>query len=442
MSSIVRRIPIVLASAVCALSVSSAAMASAPSDWTQIPVKTIKMFYPGQSSFQWLRSPSHKRVYRKVIAGDSCVSCHEGEEEDIGNRIASGELLEPANIDGKGGAIDISVQAAYDDKNLYWRFQWKTANDFPGSAHPQLRFDGKAWKQYGYPQLDKAVQSGQQPAIYEDRLSIMLDDGSVPQFEALGCWLTCHDSSRNMPKVASADKVKAHPLLGALLKKKDVRKFLPASRTDADASWDKTKSPEEIASIKAAGGFLDLMQWRAHRSNPVGMADDGYVLEYRLFDSGSKMFGSNADSTTHQPKYMYDASKVGVKSVTVDTLRDSSSPTALIVGTNAVKFDPDAGWKEGDMVPEYVLTPKTAKGSAADNSNVQGSWKDGVWTVVWTRPLNTGHPEDDKILREGGTYTVGFAVHDDNITTRGHFVTFPLSLGIGTKADIEAVKSR
>jgi hypothetical protein len=54
--------------------------------------------------------------------------------------------------------------------------------------------------------------------------------------------------------------------------------------------------------------------------------------------------------------------------------------------------------------------------------------------------MDTGHPEDDKILKEGNAYTFGFAVHDDNITTRGHQVSFPLTVGFGTEADIEAVK--
>jgi hypothetical protein len=35
---------------------------------------------------------------------------------------------------------------------------------------------------------------------------------------------------------------------------------------------------------------------------------------------------------------------------------------------------------------------------------------------------------------------VGFAVHDDNITTRGHHVSFVRTLGFGTAADIRAVK--
>jgi hypothetical protein len=435
---------------ICAASVAVAAVLSAPvwsappADWSKVPTKTIKLFYPGQSSYQWLRSPEHKRAHRKTLAGDSCVSCHEDEEEEIGNTIAAGERLEPANLAGKQGVIDIKVQAAYDDKNLYWRFQWKTKNNFPGRAHPQLRFDGKGWKTYGYPRLDKRVQSGEQPAIYEDRLSMMIDDGTVPMFKEQGCWLTCHTSERNMPDVVGKAQVKAHPYLGKLLKKKDVRKYLPASRTDADASWDKVKSPEEIAKIKAAGGFVDLMQWRGHRSNSVGMADDGYVLEYRLFDAGKKMFSSNVNKKAHphQPKFMYDQGKVGVKSVTAETLRDPSKPYALVREQNAVKFDPNAGWKEGDLIPKYVITRAGTQGSAADNTNVKGVWKNGMWTVVWTRPLNTGHPQDDKILKKGGVYSIGFAVHDDNITTRGHHVSWPMTLGIGTKADIEVVKVR
>jgi len=58
---------------------------------------------------------------------------------------------------------------------------------------------------------------------------------------------------------------------------------------------------------------------------------------------------------------------------------------------------------------------------------------------VWRRKLDTGHPADDKIMKVGGKYTVGLAVHDDNVTTRFHHVSFPLTLGIGVDADIKAV---
>jgi hypothetical protein len=425
--------------ALFAMGLSAPAISAPPNDWSKIPTETVKLFYPGQSTYQWLRSPEHAGNVL-VAQGQQCLTCHVGRETDTGSKTVSGKMLEPAKLNGKQGVIDLNVQVAYDDQNLYWRFQWKTKNNFPGRAHPHWRFDGKEWKQYGYPRLHKQVQSGKQPAIYEDRLSIMVDDGTVPMFKEQGCWLTCHNGQRDMPGKASKDQVRAHPLLGKVLKKKDVRKYLPASRTDENASWDKTKSAEEIAKIKSAGGFVDLMQWRAHRSNIVGMSDDGYVLEYRLFDAGKKMFSKNLNKKTHQPQLMYDQNKVGVKSVTADSIRDQSRPYALVKEQNGVKFDPNAGWKMGDLIPEYAVTRTGISGSAADNNTTKGEWKNGMWTVVWTRPLNTGHPQDDKIMKPGGVYTAGLAVHDDNITTRGHHVSFPLSLGIGAKADLEATK--
>lgn len=412
------------------------ASAAAPKDWTQIPVNEITLFYPGQSSYEWLLSKDHKRADKKVAAGDSCVSCHEGEQQDIGELIVSGERLEPTPVKGKQPTIKLAFQIAYDDENLYMRARWKTRNPFPGEAHPFNRFDGKAWEHYGHPRLDAVVQSGEQPGIYEDRFSIMIDDGNVPNFATQGCWLTCHNGQRDMPSKAGKSEVKAHPILGDQgLKKKDVRKYLPSTRTDMN--WANTKSREEIDQIQAAGGFLDLMQWRGHRSNPVGMADDFYVLEYRLMDGGKGPFSSNWDKKKKQPKYMYDAAKYGSNATRMDQIR--TKPTALVLERNAQPFDPGLPWKEGDLIPAYVTSRDATKGSAADNADAAGVWEEGMWTVVWTRPLNLTNP-DDKTLEPGGQYTFGFAVHDDNITTRGHHVSWPMSVGLGVDADIVAAK--
>ena len=404
-------------------------------DWKNVSVKTLILFYPGQSSFQWLHSSDHPGA-KTVSTGGACVTCHKGTEEKLGNKLVKANKLEPTPVEGKNGVVQLSLQVAYDTENAYFRAQWKTRNDYAGEAHPFVRFDGKAWKPYGYPKLDAVVQKGEQPGIYEDRFSIMIDDGSVPSFANQGCWITCHNGARDNPKVASAAEVKANPLYQAL-KQNDVRKYLPSTRTDAEASWDKGKSPDEIAKIKAAGGFLDLMQWRAHRSNPVGMADDGYVLEYRLSDAGGNPFGSNVDPKTHEPRFMYDEKKVGKKALTADEIR--KVPTALIREQNAVPFDPNAEWKVGDLIPEYVLNKEGAKGSGADNKNVKGVWQNGMWTVVWARPLNLSNP-DDKALTEGKVYNFSFAVHDDNITTRGHHVSFPVTVGFAANAAIQATR--
>ncbi|MFZ3083343.1 ethylbenzene dehydrogenase-related protein [Rhodoferax ferrireducens] len=404
-------------------------------DWSKIQASSIQLFYPGQSSYEWLRSKAHKGA-SKVAKGAACVSCHDekDEEKDLGEKLVKAGPLEPMPVAGKSGYKDLSVQAAYDAKNLYLRYEWKTDQPFPGSEHQYLRFDGKEWKVWGFPKLDKVVQDGKQPGIYEDRMSIIIDDGKVAGFAEQGCWLTCHDGERDMPKQFTKDEVAANPMLTAI-KKGDVRKYLPDSRTDP-LDWKTGKTVEELAKLKGEGKFVDLIQWRAHRSHAVGMADDGHVMEWRLSDAGKDMFGSNADAKTHEPKFMWDAKKVGYKSITADQLRKGDH--FLIREQNAVPFDPTAGWKEGDMIPDYVVSREDAKGSAADN-NATAAWKDGKWTVVLVRPLGLTNA-DDKSLKAGSVYNVGFAVHDDNITTRGHQVSFVKTLGIGAKADIEAVK--
>ena len=419
-----------------------AAVAADPAkiNWAKIPVTHVGLFYPGQSSLEWLSSSAHEGAGNRVRGGAACVSCHDEKdaEKELGEKLVKAGPLEPMPVKGKDGYKDLKVQAAFDDKNAYLRFQWTTQNNYPGTEHQYLRFDGHEWKVWGYPKLDKIVQDRQMMGIYEDRMSVMLDDGKVANFAKQGCWLSCHDGQRDMAKQFTKEEVAANAMLKAI-KKNDVRKYLPASRTDP-YDWKTGKSVEELSKIKAEGGFVDLIQWRAHRSYPVGMADDGYVLEWRLGDAGKDMFGGNADAKTHSPKFMWDVKKVGYKSITADQLHKGDH--FLVREQNAVPFDPNAGWKEGDMIPDYVISREDAKGSAADNNAIAG-WKDGVWTVVMIRPLGLTN-SDDKALKAGGVYNVGFATHDDNITTRGHHVSFVKTLGLGapksTKVDINAVK--
>ena len=267
----------------------------------------------------------------------------------------------------------------------------------------------------------------------------MLDDGKVPRFAQQGCWLTCHDGMRDTRNQAVGQPVKTHPIFKEARYDADIRKYLAATRTDEAASWDKTRSKEEIEKIRAAGGFLDLLQWRAARSGPVGMADDGYVLEYRNFDAGKNPFSWNLNRSTMTPLFMFDPAKVGAKALRAEDIGNPEKPAAVIKETNAKPFDPNAGWQEGDILPGRLLSRVEAKESAADNDAVSGTWKDGVYTLVWRRKLDTGHPADDKTMKVGGKYTVAFAVHDDNVTTRFHHVSFPQTLGIGVEADIAAV---
>ena len=421
----------------------SIAHSAVPSDWSKIPVTNLTMFYPGQSGLEWLMSEDHQSKDKKVKGnvkmskGVDCFFCHEGDEAKMGDNIVKGGPLEPMPVKGKPGSVNVAIQVAYDKEKAYFRAQWKTRNPYPGDAHPFWRFDGKGWKAYGHPKLDKEVQDGSQPGIYEDRFSLLFDDGSVPNFDVHGCWLSCHDGERDMPNLATKDQVKGNAILGDKgLKKKDVRKFLPSTRNSGN--WSDTRSQAEIEKIRADGGFLDLMQWRAHRSNVGGMTDDFNVLEYRNNDAGKGPFAKNWDKKKNQPKFMYDKAKFGSNSTLENQIRTKSTP--LTRELNAVPFDPNLNWKVGDLIPEYITSRVDAKGSAADNNDAKCVWKDGMWTVVFSRKFGLTNP-DDKNMSPGNAYTIGFAIHDDNITTRGHYVYWPRSVGFGApEADIKATK--
>jgi Ethylbenzene dehydrogenase len=410
-------------------------------DWSKVAAKELNLFYPGQSTYDWLVTPDHKKGDKQVAQGKSCVSCHEGDEADVGNKVVKGGPLEPDPIAGKNGALKLNVQAAHDAEYLYFRFQWKTNLNREGRMIDYVRYDGKEWKFWGRERTDKAVRAGTQPPLYEDRLAVMVDDGKVPRFAEQGCWLTCHNGMAETPGEATKDQVKAHPIFGdSGLKESDIRKYLASTRTDEKASWDKAKSRQEIDQVKAAGGFLDLWQWRAARSNPVGMGDDGYVLEYRLSDAGKSAFSWNVDRKTMTPQFMFDAGKLGFKALRAEDIGNPAKPAAMVRESNAVAYDPNAGWKEGDILPGRLISRANAAGSAADHDSSVGTWKDGAYTLLLRRKLDTGNPADDKILKVGGVYTIGIAVHDDNVGGRFHHVSLPLKLGVGVDGDIKAVK--
>src|SRR6185503_4313859 len=94
-------------------------------DWPKIPVKSITLFYPGQSTYDWLVSPAHPGA-KMVSEGGACLTCHKGSEKARGEKIVKGGSLEPTPIPGKNGSLDVKVQAAHDADYVYFRFQWKT----------------------------------------------------------------------------------------------------------------------------------------------------------------------------------------------------------------------------------------------------------------------------------------------------------------------------
>jgi hypothetical protein len=410
-----------------------------PGDWSKVPAKTITLFYPAQASWGFLMSPQHPGSEPLRTGMVTCSTCHEGQQAELGAKLVKHQKLEPDPIPGKRPTLDLSVRAAFDDRHVYFRFEWESTQ--PGVTHTLWRYDGKKWVRWGGPKPDVS-KKGVTPS-YEDRLAVLIGepntipayDGAKVTFSQAGCFITCHNSMRAMPKEPSRQALDAHPYWGKAGKKRDdIRKYLLITRTTQDeaGAWDKMKTPQELEALRKAGKFLDLWQWRAARSNPLGLAGDDYVLDYRWFDKGKNTFTSPGE-----PKWMYDRSKTGFSAIPEADLPKMLEKFPLITGKNAVPLDPAVPFKEGDILPHPVLQEPTE--SIADVL-AHGVWKDKKWTVELRRKLDTGQP-DDKLLVPGKVYDIGFSVFEDRVSNRRHLVTLPpVTLGLGVEADIKAVK--
>ncbi|WP_421859336.1 ethylbenzene dehydrogenase-related protein [Oricola sp.] len=93
-------------------------------------------------------------------------------------------------------------------------------------------------------------------------------------------------------------------------------------------------------------------------------------------------------------------------------------------------------FEDGTASNGYLLERRVVNdGEMAAEANLSA----GVWTVVFSRPLNSGAPGDVPI-EAGKTYTVGFAIHDDYAAARFHHVTLNTSLALSDEtAQINAV---
>jgi hypothetical protein len=316
--------------------------------------------------------------------------------------------------------LPVQLQVAYDDQRIYFRYRWPAKE--PHVVTDLLRFHEGRW------QRELGTPIGSDPdGIMEDRLSMMVDDGSVPEFQRYGGYITV---GANMRDFTGSGADAAHR-----------RKYLPATRRDS-ADWYSFADQATLEAQRKAGYFLDLWHWRAHLSNPLGRADDQHIAWYRLYDSGETLFFSNWDSDSGQPRWMFDPGRAGKRALRSEDLAnlrgDTAEPYYLLEGT-ALPFDPEHEWREGDVLPGQVL--REAPDSRAEiRVQGQGRWADGHWDVTLARDLDTGQPLQDKILRDQGVYSIALAVHRDGRASRWHYVSLPLQVGLGRRADLVATR--
>jgi nitrate/TMAO reductase-like tetraheme cytochrome c subunit len=254
--------PVVVAAAPAPVAAAPAAGGASASadlpaiDWSKVAEKKVTLFYPGQTSFEWIQNgPDHggARAFKK---GEACSSCHEGEQADMGAKMVSGQKAEPTPIPGKPASIPLTVQAAHDGTNLVFRFRW------PASPHTPAPF----------------VDGGKMDPENPVKLAMLIDQGSVQDADRSGCWSTCHHDARSMPDApAGAGATKYLPQTRSAISLKDKPR----------GGADKAKPADELKALMDQGVFLDLLRWKSG-TNTV---EDGYVSSERVMTGGQGASG-------------------------------------------------------------------------------------------------------------------------------------------------------
>lgn len=195
-------------------------------NWASVPGKEVVLFYPGQSSWEWALTTTSMSGADDFRKGKDCATCHIGEEKDMGPQIVTGAprvfkggtkpSIEPNPIAGKPGAITATVKTANDGTSLYVHI------DFAEGSQPDAKQD---------------------PA-FATKVSVMFNDGKVPEANRGGCWAACHEDQTGMPSANGATR----------------QMYLPKSR----AKLTRTGGGDDMAPADAA----------------AKLKADGYQLEY------------------------------------------------------------------------------------------------------------------------------------------------------------------
>ena len=244
MKKIAAMLMLTLAGSVCA----------AP-DWSKVPVRKINLFYPGQASLEWAMTKSdHSAVPDIVDKKRSCAKCHEGDANEIGDKIVKGQpvgisksVIDPSPPKGKVGFTPVLFQTAFDADRIYFRFEWQLAQASDKKLDPKN----------------------------EVKLTMMFDGGGTVQGAVLnGCWETCHNDLRSM-KDAKDDK-KTKYIKGADL---------------------------------ASGKFMDLIQYRSGKGEkPV----DGYVADVREMEGGKSLIKADGKKEGNKWVVTFERSLAGL----------------------------------------------------------------------------------------------------------------------------------
>ncbi|ACG72207.1 conserved hypothetical protein [Anaeromyxobacter sp. K] len=247
------------------------------------------------------------------------------------------------------GIDRIRVRVAYDDRHVWFLFRWSDPTE------------SRAWR----PWVWSAGAWAQDATLDEDKLFLSFDAANFKPHDAVGCAAGCH--------------VKEN--LGVFT--------------------DPVRSQRFSMHTNGAGQLVDGWTWRAARTGPLGLADDQFWNETRIYGDcpdppacaqaclagrtppcSVSLTQTNSDGLTPaSPKWMGEG---GLASNPATLFVSGGAPLAVPIDTLTLPA-------EGTRIPAVALQPP---GLHRDDVIAAARWADGTWTVELRRTLVTDDPND------------------------------------------------
>ncbi|HSL43272.1 MAG TPA: ethylbenzene dehydrogenase-related protein [Anaerolineales bacterium] len=261
-------------------------------------------------------------------------------------------------------STEATLKAVYNGDTVYFTLSYADPTESWFRSPWQKQEDG-SWKIV----KDENDKGGDNNTVYEDKFSMIWSiNNSIKNFETAGCFTACHAGENSDVKPYGNKYTSAEGELGDIWHWKSVRndgqiddQYLDSTRFDAEKAKEAGRKSDE----KESGGYADNAT--EDKTAPAFTSD-------------------SVDTTTGAPGYILDSEKVAI---------DQAGLDALPVGS---------------YLPGILKSP-----IVGDRGDISAAWKwkDGVWTIEFSRALTTGSETDVQFSDLAGTYYFGLAVFEN-----------------------------
>ncbi len=304
-----------------------------------VPVIVLVAFALGAA---WLGTERALAAAKQTVTALSVKEAPTGLDDAVWQKAKAVEVPFEGKEKFAGKKAAVTVKALCTSDSIYFLFNWKDANK--SVLKDVWEFDGQNWNH---------VKGN------DDRISLLFEIDRISNFATKGCAVTCHG-----PAGAPA---------------KDF-KFATATAGEKGGLW----------------------HWKAARSDPYKVADDGWLTVAgdntgRKNGAGSGGDVKNEVEDKSKPRLMQDPSK-------------PASAPGFLLAEEAVEIKDYSAFKAGDRITYQM--PKKPDGSRADIKALS-NYGDGMWTVMLSRRLDTTH-DDDVVFNTKKKYSFAMALFDDS----------------------------